>query len=100
MPPPRKMGAGQHLLGQRFPSEKGLIDELVLRSESFRDLCEDLADAEEALVRTASLPRETGAARRAEYEALIEGLLAEIEAIMGQAKVVVISQAPRGTNLS
>jgi len=50
------------------------------RSESFRDICEELADAEYALSKVDEASPALRAARRAEWQELIDRLVAEVGA--------------------
>jgi hypothetical protein len=61
-----------------LPKHKKAIQELVLSSESFRSMCMDLADAEQALRRWQSSGGPGMAARCDEYRHLIDGLEAEL----------------------
>lgn len=61
-----------------LPRHKQAIEELVMQSESFRSLCGDIAEAEEALRRWELSGAAGSAARCVEYRHLIEGLLAEV----------------------
>ena len=51
---------------------------------SFRSLCEDLREAEEALERWSRVPSDQAASRRAEYDLLVEELATVIEGIVDQ----------------
>lgn len=72
------MNTGVRAAIRRLPKHKVVIEELVLRSESFRNLCGDLADAELALWRWEASEAPGAAARRDEYRHLIDGLEAEL----------------------
>ncbi|KUL94697.1 hypothetical protein DK26_17565 [Bosea sp. WAO] len=63
---------------RRLPKHKKVIEELVLGSESFRNICGDLAEAELALRRWEASEAPGAAARRDEYRHLIDGLEAEL----------------------
>ena len=63
---------------QFLPKYKTAIKELALRSESFRTLCGDFADAEQALRLWEKSKTPHGAAHCAEYRLLVEGLGAEL----------------------
>jgi hypothetical protein len=63
---------------QKLPNYERPIKELALRSESFRSLCGDLADAERARQRRMSPDTSEQAAQLAEYTQLVEGLEAEL----------------------
>jgi len=61
-----------------LPKHRKAIKTLVLSSESFRSLCVDLVDAEQALQRWDNSDDPGMAARRIEYRHLIDDLEAEI----------------------
>jgi hypothetical protein len=61
-----------------LPGHKRAIEELVLRDESFRALCGDLAEAEQALRRWQSSRAAGHAERCVEYRHLVDGLEAEL----------------------
>jgi hypothetical protein len=63
---------------QILPKYKTAIQELALRSESFRGLCGDLADAEQTLRRWVKSQTPEHAAQCVEYKQIIEGLEAEL----------------------
>jgi len=84
---------GEHAAIRRFSSEAKLIKELMIRSESFRGLCEDLAEAERALVETQKMPEALRHDRRAECEGWIESLTNEIEETLREAKVITLAKA-------
>ena len=85
--------AGQYAATRRFPSEAKLIEEVMLRSESFRGLCEDLAEAERALAGTDQMPEALRRDRRAECLEWVESLTNEIERVLRRANVVYIAGA-------
>jgi len=84
---------GQWAATRRFSSEAKLIEELIIRSESFRGLCEDLAEAERALAATAEMPEALRRDRRAECQEWVESLTNEIEQALRRDKVVHIERA-------
>jgi hypothetical protein len=61
-----------------LPRHKRAIEELALRDESFRTLCGDLAEAEQALRRWQSSRAVGHAERCLEYRHLVDGLEAEL----------------------
>ena len=65
----------------------------MLRSESFRGLCDDLAEAERALAATDEMPEALRRDRRAECLEWVESLTNEIERVLRRAKVVYIAGA-------
>src|SRR4026209_1518774 len=73
---------------RKFPSHAKLIEELMIRSESFRELCEDLAEAERVLAATDQTPAMLRCGRRAECRGWVESLTNEIECTLREAKVI------------
>lgn len=63
---------------QILPKYETAIKELALQSESFRSLCGDLVDAEQALRRRMRSEILEDAAQRTEYRHLVESLEAEL----------------------
>lgn len=61
-----------------LPDHKKSIQELMLRNESFRVLCADLAEAEIALERWENSKLPEKEAHCAEYRLIIAGLEAEV----------------------
>jgi hypothetical protein len=71
---------------RRFPQRSLEIRRLAIADGSFRSLCEDLREAEEALERWSQVASEQAASRRSEYDLLVEELATEIEGIVDQRK--------------
>ncbi|HWK67030.1 MAG TPA: hypothetical protein VNS34_19050 [Rhizobiaceae bacterium] len=67
---------------RRFPDFELTIRRMIEKDRTFRDICEELAEAEAALSRVAQLPPPIRAARRAEWEDLVGRLVREIEAAL------------------
>jgi hypothetical protein len=67
---------------RRFPLQKQVIEERAARDESFCSLCEDLADAEAALMKWENSASPKRDQRCAEYRELIDGLAEEIAAAL------------------
>jgi hypothetical protein len=67
---------------RRFPQRSLEIRRLAVSDATFRSLCEDLREAEEALDRWSRLPSEQAVSRRSEYNLLVEELAHEIEGIV------------------
>jgi hypothetical protein len=67
---------------RRFPRFELAIHRLMDRSESFRDMCEELADAEFALSRVDEVPLELREPRRVEWQELVDRLAGEVEAAL------------------
>lgn len=61
-----------------LPRQRIAIEKMVLRSESFRSLCGDLAEAEAALRRWEKSCAPEHAARCLEFRHIIDGLEAEL----------------------
>jgi len=89
------LSVGQWAATRRFPSEAKLIEETMIRSESFRGLCDDLAEAERVLVATDGMPAGLSRDRRAECKEWVESLTNEIEQVLRRAKVVHITAVER-----
>jgi hypothetical protein len=81
---------------RRFPGKARLIEELLARSENFRDMCDELADVELALLATKDLPPKLRKEREAEWTGWIERLTREIEVELRNANVLPLSRARRG----
>jgi hypothetical protein len=77
----------------RFPDDFRKIEELGAQPGSFRDMCEDLAEAERGLQMTDRLPLGLRDARRAEWNACIENLTQEIERALREFNVVPIGRS-------
>ncbi|MER8900800.1 hypothetical protein [Mesorhizobium sp. M0772] len=65
---------------RRYPQFELTIHRLMDRSESFRDICEELADAEFALSKVDEAPPALREARRAEWQELFDRLVKEVGA--------------------
>ena len=65
---------------RRYPQFELTIHRLMDRSESFRDICEELADAELALSKVDQAPPALREARRTEWQELIDRLVGEVGA--------------------
>jgi len=70
--------AGEIAVLRLFPQEHQKIRLLLVRDGDFRDLCDELAEAESALQATEALPLPVRAERRAEWTASIDRLTAMI----------------------
>ena len=66
----------------RFPHAEFAIRRLMRFSEAFRDMCEELADADAALTDASSKAGTLRDARRLEWQELIDRLVAEIAATL------------------
>jgi hypothetical protein len=67
---------------RRFPRRSLEIRRLAVADGSFRSLCGDLREAEEALERWNRIPSDQAVSRRQEYNLLVEELAREIEGIV------------------
>ena len=65
-----------------LPKHRKTIEEMVLDNESFRALCGDLAEADQALRRWEGSGAAGHAARCLEYRHLIDGLEAELRQVV------------------
>lgn len=86
---------GVHAAIRHFPKRAGQIEALACDSENFRDLCDELAAAEEALAAVDRLAEAAQAERRLEWLSFIRGALAEIGAELQRIKVVTIERGSR-----
>lgn len=75
---------------ERFPTYSRQIEGLFELDEDFRGLCEDLADAQEAIKACLQLPPDIRDARRVEYEELVSSLSDEILVILSRANVILL----------
>ncbi|UVK36540.1 hypothetical protein LHFGNBLO_003466 [Mesorhizobium sp. AR10] len=71
---------------RRFPHAEFAIRKLISRSEAFRDICEELLEAEIALSNVPGAPPELHDARRAEWEELVDRLVAEVGTALREAE--------------
>lgn len=67
---------------RRFPRSELAIRRLMVRSEAFRDMCEELAEAEAALSKVDQVPPVLREARRAEWPGLVDRLVGEVGAAL------------------
>ena len=78
---------------RRFPQFELAIHRLMERDESFRDMCEELAEAELALSRVDTVPPTLREARRAEWQDLVQRLVGEVKAAVMNTDAVARSRA-------
>jgi hypothetical protein len=78
---------------RRFPQSELAIHRLMDRCEAFREMCEELAEAERALSTVDLVPPALREARRAEWQQLVDRLVAEVGAALQDKDVVT---RPRG----
>ena len=86
---------GLEAAGRRFPAETEHIQKLILHSEDFSGLCDDLAVADAALILASRLPDAVREEREAEYRGLVESLSSEIRSALDSHKIVRIPTAQR-----
>jgi hypothetical protein len=80
---------------RRFPQHELAIHRLMDRAESFRDMCEELADAELALARVDQAPPAVREERRAEWRAQVDRLVAEVDAALRSCDSSRLSPGPK-----
>jgi len=80
------MDAGVVVACRLLPAIASKVERLAESSESFRDLCDDLAAAELALTRLSKLPDAAADQRLAECEGWIVSLTAEIDEAVRRAE--------------
>jgi hypothetical protein len=83
-----RRGEGKRAALRRFPDEARLIEELAARSENFRDMCDELAEVERALLATKDVRPEIREERIAEWTGWVDRLTAEIAAELRKANVI------------
>jgi hypothetical protein len=81
---------------RRFPQFELAIHRLMERCEAFREMCEELAEAELALSRVDMVPSALREARRAEWQELVDRLVAEVGAALQDKDVVTRPRAYPG----
>lgn len=81
----------------RFPEFELVIRRKIKADQTFRDICEGLAEAEAALSRVEQFPPHIRAAREAEWRDIIGRLTREMEAALQEGQAAVRSRigAPR-----
>lgn len=81
---------------RHLPEHRLTIEKLMLRSDAFRSLCADLAEAERALRGWEGSTQAVGHARSAEYRVLVADLEGELRAMVEAATG---TRSPAGKNL-
>jgi hypothetical protein len=89
------VGNGLRAAERRFPSYSAEIRELISKSERFRETCDDLALAGEALAATDRMAADIRDQRRTEYQALVEALAKEVKDALREEKVIPITRTPK-----
>ena len=79
---------------RRFPQSELAIRRLMDRSEAFRDMCEELAEAEVALSKADLVPSALREVRKTEWQDLVDRLVGELGAALQDKDVVVNRRAP------
>jgi ATP-dependent protease HslVU (ClpYQ) ATPase subunit len=77
-----------------FPDQARLVQRLFYVNEAFHSMCEDLAEAAQALARVEQLSDAVREARRLEYSGLVDALLKEMREAIAQSKIVMLRRAP------
>lgn len=73
---------------RRYPQLELAIRRLFDAEEGFRDICEELSEAELALSKVGDLPIALREARRSEWEELVERLARELETAVRNREVL------------
>jgi hypothetical protein len=73
---------------RHFPAKVDAVRDLALRNQSFRDMCQELDDAERALARMEDLSPDIRVERLEECHGWIERLMQEMEDALAEAKVI------------
>ncbi len=71
---------------RRFPHSELAIRRLLSQSETFRDMCEELADAEQALANVTAVQPAVLVARQMEWEEVVDRLFGEIKVALNQSQ--------------
>jgi hypothetical protein len=83
---------------RRFPQAEFAIRRLMGRSETFCDICEELADAEFALSKVPGAPPELAEARRVEWQELVDRLVAEVAGALRESEAMTRQARQIGTD--
>jgi len=73
---------------RHFPTKADAVRDLARRNQDFRDMCQELDDAEGALARMESVPPDIREGRKKECLGWIERLRHEMEDALDEAKVI------------
>jgi hypothetical protein len=84
---------------RRFPEAEFVIRRLVSRSETFRDICEELADAEFALSKVPATPPELCEARKLEWQEMVDRLIGEVAIALRESEAWKTTQAGVGEHI-
>ena len=72
---------------RRFPQSEFTIRRLLRSNEAFRDLCEELAEAELALANVLECAVVLREARQREWQELVDELVSELEMTLKQVSI-------------
>ncbi|NNU48185.1 hypothetical protein G9X68_13800 [Rhizobium sp. WYCCWR 11279] len=81
------MDEGMTAVRRQFPTRIKAIDDLSARSEDFREICRDFADAQSALEKWDVSTDPKRAERVVEYQELVAELSKEIEGALDHASL-------------
>lgn len=79
---------------RRFPHDEFAIRRLLAHSETFRDICAELAEAELALSNVPASPRSLFLTRHAEWQDLVDRLVTEIDTAIRESQAWHNSRTP------
>jgi hypothetical protein len=80
---------------RRHPQCELAIRRLIETDEPFRDICEELAEAEQALSKVDYLPDVSLEARRAEWQEIVDRLAGELKLTLGRHDAFLSSRVNR-----
>jgi hypothetical protein len=86
--------AGLSAAIRRYPLFELAIRRLIDADEGFRDICEELADAEVALSKVDDLPAALREARRTEWQELVDRLAGELKSAVESRVAFLRSRVP------
>ena len=86
--------AGLSAALRRCPEFELTIRRLIVADEGFRDICEELADAELALSKVNDLPAKLREARRTEWQELVDRLAGELKSAVEGRVAFLRSRVP------
>ena len=70
---------------KRFPQSELAIHRLMQRSETFREICDELAEAELAMSKVPQTPPELCEARTREWQEVVDRLVAEASSALRES---------------
>jgi hypothetical protein len=80
---------------RRYPECELAIRRLIETDEPFRDICEELAEAEQALSKVDYLPDFSREARRAEWQEIVDRLAGELKLVLERHDAFLWSRVSR-----